>query len=320
MRKGGGLLRVFPVLPPRIRLGSSAATTTSTPMSILLRPSRLLPSLSLHSLFGIFNLNSDGQITQLELEDYLHRLILDPPSTDEVAHLVTDVDRDGNDCISLDEFTTLEAAGGLYLTGSRSELHDAFAVFDSDGDGKISAEELLSVLGSLWDSKRHASQSPSPAGAPRCSPPHQQPPHVGNPRLGLLPHKDMALFCSSYGPLVYLRLGNVDAITTDDPAVVREILVRQDDLFASRPKLVSGFQLSYGCRDVAFAPMGPQWKRLRRICVEHLLTARRFESFAGNRALDALHLMRDVREKACKCEIIEVSQSSASKAAVINVC
>ncbi|XP_074573808.1 cytochrome P450 703A2-like [Curcuma longa] len=134
-------------------------------------------------------------------------------------------------------------------------------------------------------------------------------PIVGNlTQLGLLPHKDMARFCSSYGPLVYLRLGAVDAITTDDPAVVREILVRQDDLFASRPKLVSAFQLSYGGRDIAFASMGPQWKRLRRTCVEHLLTAKCFESFAGNRALEVLHLMRDVREKACKGEIIEVSQ------------
>ncbi|KAG6503121.1 cytochrome P450 703A2-like [Zingiber officinale] len=134
-------------------------------------------------------------------------------------------------------------------------------------------------------------------------------PIVGNlTQLGLLPHKDLAYFCSSYGPLVYLRLGAVDAITTDDPAVVREILVRQDGLFASRPKLVSAFQLSYGGRDIAFAPMGPQWKRLRRTCVEHLLTARRFESFAGNRALEALHLMRDVRGKACKGEMIEVSQ------------
>ncbi|KAG6502918.1 hypothetical protein ZIOFF_035207 [Zingiber officinale] len=154
----------------------------------------------------------------------------------------------------------------------------------------------------LWAAEKRLRVSRLPPGPTRW-------PIVGNlMQIGILPHKDMAHFCSSYGPLVYLRLGTVDAITTYDPAVVREILVRQDDLFASRPKLVSGFQLSYGGRGIAFAPMGPQWKRLRRTCVEHLLTARRFESFAGNRALEALHLMRDVREKACKGEIIEVSQ------------
>ncbi|KAG6506300.1 hypothetical protein ZIOFF_031623 [Zingiber officinale] len=78
----------------------------------------------------------------------------------------------------------------------------------------------------------------------------------------------------------------VDAITTDDPAVICKILVRQDNLFASRLKLVSGFQLSYGDRDVAFAPMGSQWKRLHQSCVEDLLTVGRFESLVGTRALE----------------------------------
>ncbi|KAG6502914.1 hypothetical protein ZIOFF_035203 [Zingiber officinale] len=81
-------------------------------------------------------------------------------------------------------------------------------------------------------------------------------------------------------------LRTVDAITTDDPVVIYEILVQQDNLFASRLKLVSGFQLSYGDRDVAFAPMGPQWKRLHQTCVEHHLTAGRFESLVGTKALE----------------------------------
>ncbi|XP_074573228.1 cytochrome P450 703A2-like [Curcuma longa] len=161
---------------------------------------------------------------------------------------------------------------------------------------------MSTLLLTAAEKRRRVSKLRLPPGPARW-------PIVGNlMQLGLLPHKDMARFCSSYGPLVYLRLGAVDAITTDDPAVIREILIRQDNLFASRPKLVSAFQLSYGGRNIAFASMGPQWKRLRRTCVEHLLTARRFESFARNRALEVLHLMRDVREKACKGEIIEVSQ------------
>ncbi|KAG6506304.1 cytochrome P450 703A2-like [Zingiber officinale] len=160
---------------------------------------------------------------------------------------------------------------------------------------------IMSIL-LLWAAEKRLRVSRHPPGPTRW-------PIVGNlMQIGILPHKDMAHFCSSYGPLVYLRLGTVDAITTDDPTVVREILVRQDDLFASRPKLVCALQLSYGGRGIVFAPIGPQWKRLRRTCVEHLLTARRFESFSENRALEALQLMRDVREKACKGEIIEVNQ------------
>ncbi|KAG6537198.1 hypothetical protein ZIOFF_002284 [Zingiber officinale] len=75
--------------------------------------------------------------TQLEREECLHRLILDPPSIEEVAHLVTDMDHNGDDSINLDEFIVLEAAGDLHLDDGRSKLSDAFVVFHSDDDGKI---------------------------------------------------------------------------------------------------------------------------------------------------------------------------------------
>ncbi|KAK4746454.1 hypothetical protein SAY87_012766 [Trapa incisa] len=120
-------------------------------------------------------------------------------------------------------------------------------------------------------------------------------PIVGNLlQLGQLPHRDMAALCREYGPLVYLRLGRVGAITTDDPSVIREILVEQDDVFASRPRTLAAVHLAYGCGDVALAPMGPRWKRMRRICMEHLLTTRRLESFSRHRAEEAHHLVRAV--------------------------
>ncbi|KAL6131096.1 hypothetical protein ACLB2K_069474 [Fragaria x ananassa] len=113
-------------------------------------------------------------------------------------------------------------------------------------------------------------------------------------QLGPLPHRDLALLCDKYGPLVYLRLGSIDAITTNDPDIIREILLRQDDIFASRPRTLAAVHLAYDCGDVALAPLGPQWKRMRRICMEHLLTTKRLESFAKHRADEAQHLVRDV--------------------------
>lgn len=120
-------------------------------------------------------------------------------------------------------------------------------------------------------------------------------PIVGNLlQLGQYPHRDMAALCEKYGNLVYLRLGSIDAITTNDPGVIREILVQQDDVFASRPRTLAAVHLAYGCGDVALAPLGPRWKRMRRICMEHLLTTRRLESFARHRAEEARHLVRAV--------------------------
>ncbi|KAM3211328.1 hypothetical protein ACQJBY_064859 [Aegilops geniculata] len=116
-------------------------------------------------------------------------------------------------------------------------------------------------------------------------------------QLSPLPHKDFARFCTKYGPLVYLRLGTIDAITTDDPEVIREILIRQDEVFASRPRTLAAVHLAYGCGDVALAPLGPNWKRMRRVCMEHLLTTRRLESFAAHRAEEAEHLCEFVWAK-----------------------
>ncbi|VFQ93144.1 unnamed protein product [Cuscuta campestris] len=127
-----------------------------------------------------------------------------------------------------------------------------------------------------------------PPGPPRW-------PIVGNLlQLGWLPHRDFASFCEKYGPLVYLRLGSVDAITTNDPDVIRKILVQQDDVFASRPRTLAAVHLAYGCGDIALAPLGPKWKRMRRVCMEHLLTTKRLDSFARHRAEEAQHLVHDV--------------------------
>lgn len=120
-------------------------------------------------------------------------------------------------------------------------------------------------------------------------------PIVGNLlQLGPIPHRNLASLCDQYGPLVYLKLGSVDAITTNDPEIIREILVKQDDVFASRPNTLAAIHLAYGRGDVALAPLGPQWKRMRRICMEHLLTTKRLESFAKHREDEARHLVKDV--------------------------
>ncbi|KAK9083877.1 hypothetical protein Scep_030348 [Stephania cephalantha] len=41
-------------------------------------------------------------------------------------------------------------------------------------------------------------------------------------------------------------MGGVDAITTDDPEIIFEILLKQDDIFASRPKTVATIHLASG--------------------------------------------------------------------------
>uniref|UniRef100_I1NLI3 Cytochrome P450 n=1 Tax=Oryza glaberrima TaxID=4538 RepID=I1NLI3_ORYGL len=57
-------------------------------------------------------------------------------------------------------------------------------------------------------------------------------------------------------------------------------------------------RLLYGGRDVAFAPYGEYWRQARRICVVHLLSARRVLSFRRVREEEAAALVARVRAAA----------------------
>ncbi|RWW15638.1 hypothetical protein GW17_00020507, partial [Ensete ventricosum] len=47
-------------------------------------------------LFNVFDCDGDGKITKRELEAVLRRLVPDPPTAEEVASMVAEVDRDGD--------------------------------------------------------------------------------------------------------------------------------------------------------------------------------------------------------------------------------
>ncbi|CAL9152625.1 uncharacterized protein LOC103994211 [Musa acuminata AAA Group] len=136
---------------------STATGLQTTPRSVLQAahgkaPLFLFPDeVSLLDLFNMFDCDGDGKITKRELEAVLRRLVPDAPTAEEVASMVAEMDRDGDGCLSLDEFAALGPALAASSGGGESELREAFAVFDADGDGKISAEELLGVFATLGD-------------------------------------------------------------------------------------------------------------------------------------------------------------------------
>ncbi|CAL9043045.1 premnaspirodiene oxygenase-like [Musa acuminata AAA Group] len=98
----------------------------------------------------------------------------------------------------------------------------------------------------------------------------------------------------TYGPLMLVRIGQVDFAVASSREAAREILKNQDPNFAARPEVVVGDIVFYGCSDVIFSPYGPYWKQLRYICFMELLRTKRVRSFASIREEETLNVIRDI--------------------------
>ncbi|WOL13714.1 hypothetical protein Cni_G22492 [Canna indica] len=95
----------------------------------------------LQRVFNKFDSNGDGKISAEELADVLESLG-QRPSDEELLRMMSEVDTDGDGFISFDEFVELNTT----QAEPEEDLRLAFAVFDLDRSGSISADEIARVL------------------------------------------------------------------------------------------------------------------------------------------------------------------------------
>lgn len=69
---------------------------------------------------------------------------------EELNNMIKEADSDGDGFIDLQEFIDLNTKG-IDSAGSLKELRDAFEIFDLDGNGAISTDELHRVLRNLGE-------------------------------------------------------------------------------------------------------------------------------------------------------------------------
>jgi len=119
-------------------------------------------------VFELFDKNGDGRITREELEDSLGKLGMSVPG-DELASMIARIDANGDGCVDVEEFGELyraimdgddgraggegagagEGEGGAAGEEADEDMREAFRVFDANGDGYITVDELGAVLSSL---------------------------------------------------------------------------------------------------------------------------------------------------------------------------
>ncbi|MED6122225.1 hypothetical protein PIB30_037820 [Stylosanthes scabra] len=124
-------------------------------------------------------------------------------------------------------------------------------------------------------------------------------PLIGNiqPLVGPLPHETLRNLASKYGPLMYVKLGEVSNIIISSTEMAQEIMKTQDLNFCDRPRdsLVSRI-IAYDGRGFSFSDYGDHWRQLRKICTTELLTTKRVQSFRFIREEEVSEMVKSISE------------------------
>ncbi len=125
-------------------------------------------------------------------------------------------------------------------------------------------------------------------------------PLVGGLLHLLRSHPQVALreLASKYGPVMFLRMGQIDTVVVSSPAAAQEVLRDKDVMFASRPSLLVSEIFCYDNLDVGFAPYGAYWRMLRKLCTVELLSTKMVRQLAPIRDGETLALVRNIEAAA----------------------
>ncbi|KAL6642934.1 hypothetical protein ACP70R_021115 [Stipagrostis hirtigluma subsp. patula] len=94
--------------------------------------------------------------------------------------------------------------------------------------------------------------------------------------------------------ILCLRLGAVNVIAVACPQIAREVLRKNDAVFASRPATLASSSFSFGHKGSILSPYGEQWKKMRRVLTSEILSTAMERRLQGRREEEADHLVRYV--------------------------
>lgn len=144
----------------------------------------------------------------------------------------------------------------------------------------------------------------------RKLPPGPKPwPIIGNLHLlGQKPHISLANLAKIYGPIMSLKLGQISTIVISSSTMAKQVLKNQDQAFSTRfiPNALQAY--NHSKFSVAWLPVCPQWRTLRRILNTNLLSSNRFDVNQHLRSQKVKELLAYCAKCCQEGEVVDIGQ------------
>ncbi|KAL3534245.1 hypothetical protein ACH5RR_002706 [Cinchona calisaya] len=132
-------------------------------------------------------------------------------------------------------------------------------------------------------------------------------PIIGHLHLLLpIPHQALHKLSNRYGPLIHIFLGSVPCVVASSPEMAKEFLKTHESSFSNRPSSAVVDYITYGTQDFSFAPYGPYWKFMKKLCMSELLGGKTLDQLLPVRSDEIMCLIELLSRKAKAFEAVDV--------------
>ncbi|KAK7268394.1 hypothetical protein RIF29_21092 [Crotalaria pallida] len=136
-------------------------------------------------------------------------------------------------------------------------------------------------------------------------------PIIGNLlELGEKPHQSLAKLAKTHGPVMSLKLGQVTSVVISSAEMAKEVLQTHDNFLSNRPIPQSVSVLNHEHYSLAFIPVTPLWRDLRKICNTQLFSHKSLDSSQDIRREKVQQLLNDVKKSSQIGEAIDIGREA----------
>ncbi|KAL3650936.1 hypothetical protein CASFOL_007339 [Castilleja foliolosa] len=99
--------------------------------------------------------------------------------------------------------------------------------------------------------------------------------------IGSLPHHALKNLSQKHGPLMHVKLGELQAVVVSSPRIAKEIAKTNDVAFCDRVELTLTKIVLYNSTGIASTSYGEYWRQMRKLWVLEFLCPKKVRSFRG---------------------------------------